>query len=182
VTITDNHVSVQAEQYLSLVKKTDEAFKQLTEYFSKVDEPTIIVMFGDHQPSVESSFYDGLLSQDGGKVTRETLMKKYEVPFIIWTNYKIKSTTIDKMSANYLGAYVMKEAGLKLSPYQQFLLRLYEDLPVLTAMGTIDKDGNYYASPEDSPYKDMVNEYQILQYNNLIDTKHIVESFFYLEE
>lgn len=183
VEITDEiHKSQQAEQYLSLVKKTDEAFKQLTEYFSKVKEPTIIVMYGDHQPSLESSFYDGLLKQNGGKLTQEEMLKKYQVPFIIWTNYKIKGTTIDKMSANYLGAYVMQEAGLKLSPYQQFLMRLYEDVPVLCAMGTIDKDGKFYSSYEDTPYKDMIHEYQILQYNNLIDTKHIVESFFYVED
>lgn len=182
VLITDVHKNEQAEQYLSLVKKTDEAFKQLTEYFSKVKEPTIIVMFGDHQPSIESSFFDSLYGGSSSGLTWEDRMKKYQVPFIIWANYNIKETTIDKMSANYLGAYVMKEAGLKLSPYQQFLMKLYKDLPVLNAMGAIDKDGNYYESASDSPYKEMVNEYQIMQYNNLIDTKHMVESFFYLNE
>ena len=60
IQITDSHKNEQAEQYLSLVKKTDNAFKQLTNYFSKVKEPTIIVMFGDHQPAVQSSFYDSL--------------------------------------------------------------------------------------------------------------------------
>ena len=35
IQITDNHKNEQAEQYLSLVKKTDDAFKQLTEYFQK---------------------------------------------------------------------------------------------------------------------------------------------------
>ena len=182
VLISDMHKSEQAEQYLSLVKKTDEAFQNLTEYFSKVDEPTIIVMFGDHQPSIESSFYDGLLGEQEGKRSKEELMRKYQVPFIIWANYDIKEITIDKMSANYLGAYVMQEAGLKMSPYQQFLMKLYKDLPVLNAMGAIDKDDNYYSSAKDTPYSDMVNEYQILQYNNLIDTEHMVESFFYLNK
>lgn len=51
-------------------------------------------------------------------------MNKYRTPFIIWANYDIKETTIDKMSANYLSAYVMKEAGLETSPYQKFLLKL----------------------------------------------------------
>lgn len=182
VLITDIHKNEQAEQYLSLVKKTDEAFQQLTEYFSKVKEPTIIVMFGDHQPSIASSFYDSLYGRSSGKLSKEERMRKYQIPFIIWANYDIRETTVDKMSANYLGAYVMQEAGLELSPYQQFLMKLYKELPVLNAMGAIDKDGNYYDSAEDTPYKDMVNEYQILQYNNLIDTKHMVESFFYLDK
>ena len=181
IQITDNHESEQAEQYLSLIKKTDEAFKNLTEYFSKVDEPTIIVMFGDHQPSIESKFFDSLYGKSAGDLTQEELMRKYQTPFIIWANYDIKETTIDKMSANYLGAYVMQEAGLSMSPYQKFLMKLYKKLPVLNAMGAVDAKGNYYESAKDTPYKDLVREYQILQYNNLIDTEHTVESFFYLK-
>ena len=76
----------------------------------------------------------------------------------------------------------MKEAGLETSPYQKFLLKLRKKLPVLTAMGCFDKNGKYYESALESPYSDMVKEYQILQYNNLIDTKHTVDSFFYLDE
>ena len=109
-------------------------------------------------------------------------MNKYRTPFIIWANYDIKEKTIDKMSANYLSAYVMNEAGLETSPYQKFLLKLRKKLPVLTAMGCFDKNGKYYESALESPYSDMVKEYQILQYNNLIDTKHTVNSFFYLSD
>ena len=182
IQITDSHKNEQAEQYLSLVKKTDNAFKQLTNYFSKVKEPTIIVMFGDHQPAVQSSFYDSLFGKNAGSLTNEELMNKYRTPFIIWANYDIKETTIDKMSANYLSAYIMKEAGLETSPYQKFLLKLRKKLPVLTAMGCFDKNGKYYESALESPDSDMVKEYQILQYKNLIDTKHTVDSFFYLDE
>ncbi len=182
VLITDNHKNEQAEQYLSLVKKTDSAFQQLVEYFSNVDEPTIIVLFGDHQPAIQSSFYDGLFGKTSSELTNEELMNKYRTPFVIWANYDIDETKIDKMSANYLSAYVMKEAGLSLSSYQKFLLKLRTKLPVFTAMGCYDKEGNYYESVQDSPYSDLVKEYQILQYNNLIDTKNTVNSFFYLED
>ena len=182
VLITDSHKNDTAEQYLSLVKKSDEAFKNLTAYFSKVDEPTLIVMFGDHQPAVDSSFYDGLFGKSVADLPTEDLMRKYQVPFVIWANYNIKETQLDKISANYLSAYVMKEAGLEMTPYQKFLLRLYEKLPVLTAMGTIDKDGKVYENALDSPYKDMVKEYQIMQYNNLIDTDNMVKSFFFLKD
>ncbi|MDO5145967.1 MAG: LTA synthase family protein [Eubacteriales bacterium] len=181
IEIVDNHKNEQAEQYLSLVKKTDEAFQYLVDYFSRVKEPTILVMFGDHQPAVTSKFYESLFGKSSGEMSAEELMKKYQTPFIIWANYDIKETTIEKMSANYLSAYVMREAGLKTSPYQKFLLKLYEKLPVLTAMGAYDAEGNYYESAKETPHQDMVKEYQILQYNNLIDTEHTVESFFYLK-
>ena len=41
-----------AEQYLTLVRETDQAFEKLIRYFEKQEEPVLIVMFGDHQPSV----------------------------------------------------------------------------------------------------------------------------------
>lgn len=47
-----------AEQYLTLVQETDQAFEKLIRYFEEQEEPVLIVMFGDHQPSVEQEFLD----------------------------------------------------------------------------------------------------------------------------
>jgi len=44
-------------QYLSLIKLADNALEYLINYFSHQDEPTIILIFGDHQPYVEDEFY-----------------------------------------------------------------------------------------------------------------------------
>lgn len=123
IQITDSHKNEQAEQYLSLVKKTDNAFKQLTNYFSKVKEPTIIVMFGDHQPAVQSSFYDSLFGKNAGSLTNEELMNKYRTPFIIWANYDIKETTIDKMSANYLSCLYNERSGLRDQPLSEVFIK-----------------------------------------------------------
>ena len=57
------------------------------------------------------------------------------------------------LSTAGVAAYVMQEAGLKMTPYQKFLMRLYEKLPVLSAMGAYDAEGNYYESAKETPYK-----------------------------
>ena len=44
----------ETEQYLSIMHASDEALRELITYFEKVEEPTLIVFFGDHQPSVET--------------------------------------------------------------------------------------------------------------------------------
>ena len=54
----------KANKYLSLVKASDDAFKELIEYFSNVDEPTVICMFGDHQPSIETDFIAEVMGVD----------------------------------------------------------------------------------------------------------------------
>ena len=43
--------SISVSQYFSLIKLSDQALEQLIDYFSGVDEKTVIVFFGDHQPS-----------------------------------------------------------------------------------------------------------------------------------
>lgn len=50
VTVTDGKVSTGLSEYLSLVRISDLAFGELVEYFKEADEPTVILMFGDHQP------------------------------------------------------------------------------------------------------------------------------------
>ena len=47
----------EAQTYLSLARESDKAFQNLVEYFEKVDEPTMIVMFGDHWPKLERRLF-----------------------------------------------------------------------------------------------------------------------------
>ena len=64
VEVTNFETSPQVSQYLSLIKMSDDAFKKLVNYFKKVKEPTIILLFGDHQPHLPDSFYQGCVWKD----------------------------------------------------------------------------------------------------------------------
>ena len=46
----------QAELFFSLMKETDQAIEKLVTYFSQVEEPTIICIYGDHQPDLRTIF------------------------------------------------------------------------------------------------------------------------------
>ena len=84
VTLTDEPGKYpMAEQYLTLANKSDEAFQLLVDYFSHQDEPTIILMFGDHQPSVEQEFLDKAYGVTQDNMTMEQYMDKYKTPFLI---------------------------------------------------------------------------------------------------
>ena len=48
--------SDEADQYFSLLKLSDEAISYLIRYFQQVDEPTMIIMFGDHSPKLPDAF------------------------------------------------------------------------------------------------------------------------------
>ena len=170
-----------AEQYINLIKKTDDAFENLVEYFQKVDEPTVIVMFGDHQPSLSTSFYESLIGKKSDKFTLEDTKNKYTVPYIIWANYDIQEEEVD-MSANYLSAYLMKVIGGKMTGYQKYLMDLYEQVPMITANAYQGADGELHELDDKSQYSDLIQEYQMIQYNNLFDSKNRLEEFYYLAQ
>ena len=44
------------ELYLSMLRQSDDALRELIYYFSSVKEPTIVVLFGDHLPGNNNSF------------------------------------------------------------------------------------------------------------------------------
>lgn len=182
ITIQDEALyHFEAEQYVNLAKMSDDAFQMLTEYFKTVEDPTIIVMFGDHQPPISNSFYSTQFGKDVEDLSVEKKADWYSTPYVIWANYDIEEKELD-MSANYLSSYVMKIAGNKLTGYNKFLLSLQEKLPVISAVCYKDKDGNVYANNEKSEYSELLRSYQILQYNQLFDEKNRVNSFFFLEE
>ena len=136
----------QAEQYLSLAHASDQAFEQLVNYFSQVEEPTMIVMYGDHQPKLEDGFYEYLTGKPAFEWTQEETMQLYETPYVIWTNYPLDTTTQvpKRLSANYLSSWMLKLAGLTLPEYNRYLLQLCRDIPVVTPKGCLDARGNYF--------------------------------------
>ena len=182
IAITDDSArEEEAEQYLNLIYKTDQALKQLITYFKKVKEPTIIVLFGDHQPRVGTEFYNYLYGQTEGKITLADAERKYQVPFMIWANYDIEEKDGIQLSANYLHSYLMQELGAPLTGFEKYLLELHKTLPVISDVCDIDKDGNVYDPDEENPYSDLIREYRILQYNGLVDIKNRNSKFFYLD-
>ncbi len=171
----------KANKYLSLVKASDNAFKELIDYFSSVDEPTVICMFGDHQPSVETEFISEVMGVDSlSGLTPEQEQLRHVTPFIIWANYDIQERQIDKLSVNYLYSLVLETAGVKLTEYNKYLLKLSETLPVIDTVGYIDNENNYYKWSDVSPYSHLLDEYEKIQYNNIFDRENIKSDIFYL--
>ncbi len=163
----------KAERYLSLLKKSDEALEELITYFSNVDEPTVIVMFGDHQASVENAFYEELYGKSLDDLTEEEQQSRYNTPFMIWANYDIDEATVDNISANYLSTLLLQVAGLELTPYNEYLAALYQEIPVIDTVGYRGSDGVIYdKTDKTSPFADLIHGYDCITYNNLLDTKN----------
>lgn len=177
-----NGIYPKANRYLSLVKRSDEAFQELVDYFSNVSEPTIICMFGDHLPSIEDGFYEELFGTSLDQLTTEQQQLRYTTPFVIWANYDIPEATLNQISANYLSTLVLQTAGLPLTQYNRYLASLYQKLPIINTVGYVDADNNYYTHSENSKYDDLLYQYHCLVYNSLIDRNNRDSSVFFMNQ
>lgn len=139
-------------------------------------------MFGDHQPSIETEFIASLLGVSNiNNLTLEQEQARHITPFYIWANFDIEEKQIDKLSANYLSSYVLDVAGVKLTEYNKYLLKLSETLPVIDTVGYIDSNNNYYRWSGSSEYTQMLSEYEKIQYNNIFDNEHKDNKIFFLD-
>ena len=155
--------------YLSLIKLSDQALENLIEYFSQADEDTVIVFFGDHQPSnsVAAPVWK-LNGRSGDSLTEEEEALRYKVPFIIWANYDIEAASNVETSANYLGSHVLRAAGLPLYDYRNYLSQLEGQYPVLTAIRAENAQG---ISTPVKDVKSTLQDYMTLQYYNIFSQK-----------
>ena len=140
------------------------------EYFSH-EGPVVILFFGDHWPNLEEDFLTQLLGEDSSALSFENIMREYQVPFFIWSASDLEGEEIEAVSLNYLSGLLLRAAGLE-GWTTTFLGELRQTLPVITAMGIMDKDGNWYKNGDPTPYDSLLNEYNILEYNNAFGGKN----------
>ena len=171
-------------QYFSLMKESDQAIQALVEHYSQVDEKTMIVFFGDHQPPLGNTFFETLYGKKLDERDPEEVQQAYETPFFIWVNYDIPERDDLRISSNYLGVLAAEVAGLPLTGYQQLLSRLMDALPVASTAGYVTAEGQITQEVEELPgyVQSLDREYELAAYNHLFNEKHHPEDFFSLRK
>ncbi|MEY8337747.1 LTA synthase family protein [Lachnospiraceae bacterium 62-35] len=160
----------KTEQYLSLVRESDEALRYLLDYYEKSEESTMIVLFGDHQPGIEEEFYEAVNGKPMEEISEEEYVRRFITPFLIWTNYSMPSEKIDKISAAYLSNIIVERANLQPTDFQIFMDAMYAQAPVIHPLGYYNSSGiwsnwdNWKTKPEYPIFKN----YYILAYNNMM--------------
>lgn len=165
----ESDATVRMENYLSLVKYTDTALKNIVERYSSADRPVMIVFFGDHQP--DPATFDAMWDRE--QKNREALEEEdyyntYRVPFVIWANFDIDEMSGVETSLNYLGNLVLEEAGFELPPYRSFLKDFEPEYPVISAIRYQDSNGDSVGNKD---FGKELDEYRKLQYYMMFDKK-----------
>lgn len=154
------------ETYTQGVKDADRALGYLVNYFRQEDNPTIIVMFGDHAPMLGDNYHvyreTGYISSEG--LTVEDNYKLYTVPFVIWKNYDDTSKDLGTISANYLGMLTMKEAGLPLPQYFKLLDGQVSMMPAFIKGLLVTNENDLITEPTEEQ-EEILDRQWLLQYD-----------------
>ena len=162
--INKSDVEIAANQYLNLVNISDEAFADFIEYLKNDDVPTVVVMFGDHEPALSFGWYKNKYSDDGNEY--EKFADYFIVPYIMWANYDMEWEEHEQISANYLSAVLKRSCGFPLNEFDNVRLAAMEEYPVLTERIAVNKNGEFVFSDE-IYNSQVIRDYELFQYDKL---------------
>ncbi len=160
-------------EYLSCVSHTDAFIDDLTDYFSEVyrneGRKVIICMVGDHAPD-----FINWLNPPAG-LSKEGNLQNREVPYFIWKNYEKMNKGEEKVfDLCCLTPFVLKEAGLPLTPYYQRLCELgnetrcFTKVPVLRdGLYFMDQKGSVQSVSDKSELSEKIKEYFYMEYGRI---------------
>jgi hypothetical protein len=151
------------ESYAGGMRGLDNMLKQLCDHFEKKGEPTMILFFGDHLPSMGNDFQ---VFRDTKYITDndpDFLKKMYSTPYVIWNNFLPENPVRLDLSPSFLSPYMLNMADLPGTTYTDFLLDLMKKHPIIPPQ-------SYFAQMNIKP-EDLKN-YELLQYDAMFGSQY----------
>lgn len=147
------------------VQDTNDKIYSLIEKLREEAEPVVLILFGDHNPSL-GDIYDKInINFDFS--TEEGCYNYYSTPYIIWANEMAKEVLEndfigdgEKISPNFLMNKFFELAGYDGNEYMKFSNEIMEVIPIINEE-FYAKDGNLVYNIEN---QEDLNEFYKLQY------------------
>ncbi|MFP3121939.1 sulfatase-like hydrolase/transferase [Ectobacillus funiculus] len=160
------------ETYTEGVRQSNEAFQYLMEQLDTLDEPTIVVFWGDHLPTFgenNNAIYNSGFIKTGG--TSEESRRMHETPFFITANFPIPPVNLGTTSPIYFGPILFQILQEPLPPYYQFLMSLYERYHGIIRELKVNPENGIITTLTKADQK-LLDEYRLLQYDLLIGEQY----------
>lgn len=149
----------------------DASLGKLIEYFSSVEEPTILVFYGDHLPRPIFGDGDTLYDRLGYSTDANTLnwsprelKKMLSTDYVVWNNYGADLDVPEIVSCNNLGTKLLDWTGLPKSLYFYWVDTALEELLIYRDRLFVAADGNpTHGIPKE--HQSMMDRYQVLVYD-----------------
>lgn len=157
-------------RYLSGIESTSNSLEMLTNYLEKSNEPTVLILFGDHSPSMG----DNKICFDMFNIPHEVdstqgIINVYETPYILWANNTAKEV-LDKdfkgvgpnLEAAFLMSHIFEYMGWQGNQYNQYLNDLTKEISILKE-SWFCVNGEYTNKPDENA-KIKIDEFKNMEY------------------
>ena len=151
------------EDFATGIRDADAMLGKLTAYFSQVDEPVILVFWGDHYNPIDSN-YD-VYTTTGYASDSSADPRLHQTTLLMWSNYSDAPVDLGTIAAYDISPVMMNLYGLQQPLYFQFLNRQLRVASRACTRGvTMNLDGTTTLEPTEFQ-KRWTQEHWMLQYD-----------------
>ncbi|ASQ03869.1 LTA synthase family protein [Sinorhizobium meliloti WSM1022] len=168
--------------YAQGVKEADDSLKMLMDWAKERDRETIIVLFGDHLPPLNTvysstGYMKGITAERKGP--KDQMKAEHETPLVVWSNKTGPKKNIGTISPAFLSYQILKQAGYEHPYYTGFLGKVYDHYRVLDRYMLIRKNGKDVSDWLRQPkVPASLRDYRFLQHDMMFGKRYSTERFF----
>lgn len=143
-------------QYARGLLHSDEAMETFLDSLTDLDEPTVVVFYGDHQPGI----YGDDVKDLNGEVTMRT------TPYFVWSSAGGPATTHGLTSPTHFLPMAMDQIGAPIPPLYALLDDLQEQIPAMEQGQFVLADGRVVAEEElPASARSVLHDMRLVQYD-----------------
>lgn len=166
-----HHMEIYAEG----IKQSSIATKNLIDALGQMDEPTVVIFFGDHLPSFSSDVYE----QAGyDKETFDNERVKWQTPLFIYSNFDMQKKDLNTISPAFLGATLYDLLNQPVTPHYAMLEEVKKTFPGLKTNMLIDANDSIKTTELSEEENALLEDYKMIQYDLLKGQGYSQEFFF----
>jgi phosphoglycerol transferase MdoB-like AlkP superfamily enzyme len=158
--------------YLQDLQYSDQALADLLTALEGWNEPTVVVFWGDHWPSV---FGEDLYALN-------TIQNMHETPMFIYSNTDENQKDLGVTSPIYFFPEVLELSGSSVTAFEALLMALQEQVPAFEKTLYVNGDtGEYVSSREQlsEQAKSLLADYDLIQYDTTTGNRYAESNGFF---
>jgi hypothetical protein len=162
VTGPDGQELSEAGQYVRGLQHSDAALRTLVGDLRTLDEPTVLVLYGDHLPG----FYPRSV------FAANTAVQMHRTPYLVWANFPARGSRPVSgpgpavVSPTHFVDLAAQRAGAAVTPYYALLTELRGQVPALEGQTLLGADGTRVPRSRLSPRAgQLLRDYRLVQYD-----------------
>ena len=160
------------KSYAQGIYDADKELGRLYEYVKQIEEPTIIVFYGDHLPYLSNGKEDAMKEFKFFNTEDKDLnnFRKYNTQSLILANFEIEQdNNIKYLGPDLLSAYILNNMDIEISDYYKWLYNTKDTIGASNYLVSVNQNGELYNTNQlEGKFKEMYELRKNMQYKLFI--------------